>query len=193
MPILTKTRPKPQPQDFLLQYTILPLIPNFVKPNHITILRFLLTPVVIFLLWVENYSWGVPFLIGVAFTDAIDGSLARTRNQITEWGKTFDPLADKLLIGSALIMVAIKYFFWTTLTIILFELAFIFSSWNWKNKGIDISANIWGKAKMNFQVIGLVLILIAIYSNALSLFYAALITLILAVIFAIASFFTFGT
>lgn len=192
MKILSKYSTKPQPQDFILKYTILPLIPEWVKPNHITILRFVFTPFVLILLWLELYSIGIPFLIMVAFTDAIDGSLARVRNQITEWGKIYDPLADKLLLNSSLLIVAIKYFFWTTLTIVLIDLGFIFAGWRWKKKGIDISANIWGKAKMNFQVIGLVLLLLALYFNAVSFFYLSLIILFLAIIFAVVSFFTYG-
>lgn len=192
MEYFTKSETKLYPQDFLLKYTILPFIPKWITPNHITILRFALTPVVVFLLWAENYIIGIPFLLGVALTDAIDGSLARTRDQITDWGKAFDPLADKLLIGSSLIIVGMKFFFWTTLTIILFELTFIFTGWSRRRRSIDISANVWGKAKMFSQVTGLVLILLALYYNSLFLFPAGLIVLFIAIIFAIASFFTFG-
>ncbi|MBU1164429.1 CDP-alcohol phosphatidyltransferase family protein [Patescibacteria group bacterium] len=189
---LSNSSPKLYPQDFILKYTILPFIPKWIKPNHVTILRFVLSPIVVYLLWLENYSIGVPFLIGVALTDAIDGSMARTRNQITDWGKAFDPLADKLLIGSSLIIVAIKYFFWTTMTVIIFEFAFIITGWSRRKRGIDISANIWGKFKMFMQVVGLVLILLALYLNAAMLFPYALISLFLAIILAVASFFTFG-
>lgn len=195
MEIIKKVRkrfPQPQPQDFILKYTILPLLPQWVKPNHLTILRFATTPIVLALLLLENYSWGLPLLILAAFTDALDGSLARTRNQISHWGKVYDPLADKLLLNSALIITGLKYFFYTTLVIILIDLSFIAAGWRWERKGIDIKANFWGKTKMNLQVIGLVILLLAITLKMISLFYASLIILYLAVIFATISLFTYG-
>jgi len=192
MKILNNSRQNLHPQDIIIKYTILPLIPQFVRPNHITILRFILTPLVVYVLWQGNYRLGIPFLILVALTDAVDGSLARVRNQITEWGKVYDPLADKLLINSSLIMIAMRYFFWTTLTIVLIDLTFIFAGWRWKEKGIDIQANFWGKLKMNFQVLGVVMLLLAISTDYFSLFYISLTMLYLAIVFAIASLFSFG-
>ncbi|RJQ30652.1 hypothetical protein C4572_03910 [Candidatus Parcubacteria bacterium] len=183
---------KIQLQDKILKYIILPLIPKFIRPNHITIFRFILTPFVVWLFISEKYTSGAIVFLITSFSDAVDGSLARTRNQITEWGKTYDPLADKLLTNSSLLVLGISYFFWTTLALIVIDMSFIFAGWIWKYRGIEIKANAWGKAKMNFQVIGLLLLIIAIVTSYTPLFYFSVIALYLACVFAIASFYTYG-
>src|SRR3989344_1372809 len=96
------------PHDKILDFLILRFIPRSVHPNHITILRMMLTPVVFFFIVIEDYKIGIPLFLFAAFTDAVDGALARTRNQITRWGIRFDPLADKLLIGSLLVLLAFR-------------------------------------------------------------------------------------
>src|SRR3989338_141010 len=93
--------------DNIIDKTILWIIPSFVKPNHLTGIRLLMWPIATYLLYIEEYKWGVIVFIFLALTDAIDGALARTRNQITDWGRIFDPIADKLLISfSALIVIS---------------------------------------------------------------------------------------
>ena len=77
-------------------------------PNQVTMARFFLTPLTVWFIWIGNYAWGVPLFVLTAFTDTIDGSMARTRNQITKWGIVFDPIADKLLIGSVLIVLILQ-------------------------------------------------------------------------------------
>ena len=98
---------------------ILFFIPRFITPNSITVLRFLLTPIVLQLLWIESYTAGTALFFFAAFTDAVDGSLARVRNQITRWGIFFDPIADKLLIGSVLLLVAFQYISWWIVALVL--------------------------------------------------------------------------
>lgn len=105
--------------------------------------------------------------IVAAITDMLDGALARTRNQITEWGKLFDPLADKLLIGSTAVIVIIDTMSaYVALLILLFEAMLIIGAWWQKthhNKKIQAEAA--GKAKMVAQSFGLgFLLLFAIYS-----------------------------
>ncbi len=90
--------------DRLLAKTILRLIPSWIRPNHFTILRVCLVPVVLWFLWQDAWPIVVPLFFGTAATDMIDGSLARTRKQITLWGTVADPIADKLLIGSVVIL-----------------------------------------------------------------------------------------
>ena len=90
------------PHDKIMAVTFLPLIPRWVTPNAITIARFVLTPLVVFLILIENYNIGIPLFIATAFTDVLDGSLARVRKKVTKWGTLHDPVADKLLIGSSL-------------------------------------------------------------------------------------------
>ncbi|MCF8535450.1 MAG: CDP-diacylglycerol--glycerol-3-phosphate 3-phosphatidyltransferase [Rhodoluna sp.] len=82
-------------------------------PNSITLLRILLVPVFITLLFASPEKSGVErwvataiFVIAIS-TDGIDGAIARKRNLITNLGKLLDPIADKALIGGALVSLSI--------------------------------------------------------------------------------------
>ena len=117
---------KPYWHDKILAATVLKLFPRSILPNHVTMIRLFLTPIVVWLVWIGEYAWGVPVFILTAFTDTIDGSMARTRNQITKWGVVFDPIADKLLVGSVLVVLIIqKISFYLGITIIVMELRLI--------------------------------------------------------------------
>ncbi|MDD5110019.1 MAG: CDP-alcohol phosphatidyltransferase family protein [Patescibacteria group bacterium] len=185
--------PKLYPQDYLLRATILPAIPRWVLPNHLTVLRFLLTPVVIWLMLTEQYREGFALFLVAAFTDALDGSLARVRNQITRWGENFDPLADKFLMGSLFIILALQQFFFTTLLIILIDLSFIIAGWHWLQQGYAIKANIWGKMKMNCQVLSVIMLLIFhMTGGPIWLLPVTYFVLLLAILMAVASLITHG-
>ena len=148
------------PHDYLLRLTIVPLIPAWVRPNHLTLVRFLLTPLVAWLMLQQEYRVGTVVFLAAVLTDALDGSLARVRDQITRWGQTYDPLADKLLMGSVFVILALQQFFFTTLLIILIDLSFIIAGWYWKRQGYVIKANLWGKLKMLCQVTAVLLLLV---------------------------------
>ena len=179
--------------DKILAATILKLIPTRVLPNHITILRFMATPMVIFLMISEKYYIGLWAFLLTAFTDAIDGSLARTRNQITDWGKIYDPLADKILIGSMVFVIVLRYIdFWTAIIIISIEIIFIIAACARKRSGREVHANIWGKIKMMLQVAGVAILLLAVVFDWANLLPLASKTLYLAIAFAIVSLLTHG-
>jgi CDP-diacylglycerol--glycerol-3-phosphate 3-phosphatidyltransferase len=75
-------------------------------PNFLTFLRIALTPLFLFLLFAETWYWkSLAFVVFVAasLTDFYDGRLARAGNQVTAFGRFLDPLADKILVSSALI------------------------------------------------------------------------------------------
>lgn len=83
----------------------------FNLPNCLTMARIVVAPVIVFLLYLEmwyQFKWGSYFGFALYFvacmTDYFDGKIAREQNIITNLGKFLDPLADKLLIGSLLIM-----------------------------------------------------------------------------------------
>src|SRR3990167_8051028 len=117
---------KPTVTDRFLGWIWLPVIPGRVTPNQITPFRFGTIPFVIYLLAVGEFCWGLLLFIVSAFSDAVDGALARVRGPITAWGKMYDPLADKLLIGSVAALVVSRLLSpWLALTIILFEVAII--------------------------------------------------------------------
>ncbi len=154
------------PHDRLLAATILKIFPHSVRPNQITVVRFLLTPFVILLLAFGRYAVGVPFFLFVAFTDLIDGSLARTRGQITAWGTIWDPVADKLLIGSVVVLMLFRAFsIGIALTLLALELAFVLGGWLRKRRGVIRGSNWWGKWKMVCQVVAVTCFLIFLESG----------------------------
>jgi len=145
--------------DKILKKTLLPLIPSSIKPNHLTIIRFFLIPLVIWFIITNKTTWGIFIFLLAALTDTLDGALARTRNQITNWGKLYDPLADKLLIGSVAFLLISKLLnFYLAVSIIILEALLIANGLYHKWKGKIIQANHWGKAKMVLQVIGSILL-----------------------------------
>lgn len=179
--------------DRVLQYTLLPLIPRWILPNHITVFRMIATPVVLWLLLSQRYSLGIPVFVLVAFTDALDGALARTRRQITKWGSTFDPVADKLLIGSVVIIFVMQQLdFWLGVAILALETIFILTAWWRLHHGRAVQANIWGKIKMNLQVLGVVILLLAVVMQWSHFIPFSRITFYLAIVFALVSLVTYG-
>ncbi len=173
--------------------TILKLIPRSVLPNYITLFRFVATPLVALLMYFGKYEIGfIAFLI-VAYSDALDGALARTRNQITAWGKIYDPLADKILIGTMVYIIVLRYVdFWTAMVIIILEIIIIFSAWLRLRRGGPVEANVWGKIKMILQVFAVSVLLLAIVYNWAALLPLASGALYLAIAFAIVSLLTHG-
>ena len=179
--------------DKVLAITFLKLFPSFVKPNHLTMFRFLATPFVAFLMMIGSYQIGLWAFLIVAFTDALDGSMARTRNEITDWGKIYDPLADKLLIGSMIFTIVLRYVdFYAAMIIIALEIIFIVTAWWRKHNHYTVEANVWGKIKMILQVVGTVFLLLAIVFDLQALLPFGAGAFYLAIAFAIVSLFTYG-
>jgi len=179
--------------DKILAASILKLFPYSILPNHITVFRFISTPIVAALMFYEHYLIGLIAFLLVALTDAMDGAMARTRNQITDWGKIYDPLADKILIGSMVFIIVLRYIdLWTSLVIIGLEIIIIFIAWIRMVKGKKVQANLWGKIKMCLQVLGVTILLFSIIFNWAALLPFASTTLYLAIAFAIVSLLTYG-
>lgn len=174
------------PHDYILKYSILPFLPRFILPNHITVFRFLVAPFVFWLLWAGNYQWGIPFFIFAALTDAIDGSMARIRNQITPWGALYDPLADKILIIPILILLIFRHlnvylaFAMVALEVLHMAGFLIFK----KRKGV-VQPNFWGKTKMVMQVASISALLFFLETGSVPLFYIAETSLGAAILFAV--------
>jgi CDP-diacylglycerol--glycerol-3-phosphate 3-phosphatidyltransferase len=141
------------PHDRVLAATFLKIVPVSVRPNHVTVFRLLCTPIALFLLAYERYEYGVPVFLFLAFTDVVDGSLARTRGQVTAWGMLWDPVVDKILIGSVLAVLLFRQFpIAIFLTLLGVECIFLVGGYLRKRKGIVTGANWWGKIKMVCQV-----------------------------------------
>lgn len=118
-------------------------------PNKLTVLRVIMIPIfVIFMItpWANKYIALALFCIA-SFTDYLDGYLARRDNLVTNFGKFMDPLADKLLVCSAMICLIPKLPVWIVLIIIARE--FIISGFRLvaSDNGIVIAASYWGKFK----------------------------------------------
>ncbi len=181
------------PHDRLLAATLLRLIPRWVTPNMVTTLRFVLIPFVLATLSLEWWAVAVPLFLCTALTDAVDGSLARTRKQVTEWGTFFDPAADKLLIGSVvLLLVAQRVSPWFALLILGVEALIITGGFLRKRRGVVTPANVFGKTKMFLQVVGVTFLLIAAWTDVGLYQDLSVGTLSVAVVFALISLFTYG-
>ena len=135
-------------------------------PNKLTILRVILIPFfVVFMLFditgaADKWIALVIFCVA-SLTDMLDGKIARKYNLITNFGKFMDPLADKLLVCSAMIcLVDLKLIpVWVVLIIIARE--FIISGFRLvaSDNGIVIAASYWGKFKTTFQMLMVIVII----------------------------------
>ncbi len=128
-------------------------------PNALTMLRLVLVPVFIAL-----YMNGQPIPALAAFcvasiTDFFDGYLARRLNQITNFGKLFDPLADKLMVLSALICHALKGVFpWAAVIITLAKELILVAGGAWLLKRkVVVSSNMYGKVATAVFIAALIL------------------------------------
>lgn len=133
--------------------------------NKITLLRVLMIPIFMIILFSNfnnsNYIAAIVFAIASA-TDGLDGYIARSRNQITTFGKFVDPLADKLLVSTALIsMVQLgKIQAWIVVLIIAREFTITGFRIIAASEGITIAASSLGKIKTITQLIAIIALLI---------------------------------
>lgn len=136
-------------------------------PNKLTILRVLMVPFfVLFMLTGLGGSankWiALVIFVAASLTDLLDGKIARAHNLVTNFGKFMDPLADKLLVCSAMICLVDvgKLSAWIVIVIISRE--FIISGFRLiaSDSGIVIAASYWGKFKTVFQM-AMIIVLIA--------------------------------
>lgn len=135
-------------------------------PNKLTMLRIIMVPIFMaFLLWTAcPHSYLIAGLLfgAAAITDCIDGKLARKYNQITDFGKFMDPIADKLLVCGALIaMVELGLCSsWVVIIVLLRE--FMVTSLRLiaaANGGKVIAANMWGKVKTVTQMVAIIAVM----------------------------------
>lgn len=191
--LMTNENVRVFPHDRILDAILLRFIPRTWRPNHFTVIRLLCTPFVLLFLWREEWRIALPLFLFAALTDAIDGSLARTRKQITLWGTIADPVADKLLIGPvALLFVAKQIHPLFALLLIATELCIGLAAYLGFRRSGYMSANLFGKIKMCLQVAGIALLLMGKVTGIAMTIPFAIITFGLALIFGIASMLTYG-
>ena len=104
--------------------------PSFITPNFLTVTRIALTPCGVYTLFLDGgdnpryqiISWFIFFTLGM--TDIVDGKWARQSNRITPLGAFLDPVADKVLIGAAMISLSIlgRFPWWITILILAREI-----------------------------------------------------------------------
>ena len=135
-------------------------------PNKLTVLRVIMVPFFVFFMLTgvggAANKWIALIIFCVAsLTDMLDGKIARARNLVTNFGKFMDPLADKLLVCSAMVcMIPLgKLQAWFVIVIIARE--FIISGFRLvaADNGIVIAASYWGKFKTTFQMIAVILMI----------------------------------
>ena len=176
-----------------MKLTVLPFIPDFVQPNHITIARILMTPIILWFLFIELYVWAFPLFILAAISDVVDGALARTRSKITPWGVFFDPIADKFLVGSVALLVGLQHYHPWLIFFAIFLDALPPIRWALqKMSGGIIAANKWGKTKMVLQCVSLGLLLLGLLMQMPVLIVAGEVALVISIFFAITALITYS-
>ena len=138
-------------------------------PNKLTILRVIMVPFfVAFLLLTPSHTdfkWIAFALFVVAsLTDLLDGHIARKYHMITNFGKFMDPLADKLLVCSALIALIELGRIPAWMVIVIIAREFTISGFRLvaADKGVVIAASYWGKFKTVFQMVAVCLLIVDI-------------------------------
>lgn len=123
-------------------------------PNALTLLRIILIPLFIFLAIKEYYLSTFLVFIIASLTDAFDGIIARKFKYVSSFGKIFDPLADKILVASALIILTFwgLIYWWLTLLILARELFMTLLRNHLIKRKIYLAANIFGKIKTTAQM-----------------------------------------
>jgi CDP-diacylglycerol--glycerol-3-phosphate 3-phosphatidyltransferase len=135
-------------------------------PNKITMFRVAMIPIfLVFMLITQipngRYIAAAIFIIA-ALTDLLDGYIARKNNLVTNFGKFMDPLADKLLVSSALICFVELKLLPAWIVVIIIAREFIISGFRLiaSDNGIVIAASWWGKLKTNVQMVMSVMLII---------------------------------
>lgn len=139
-------------------------------PNKLTIFRIILVPIIVIvsLINIPGNVFGIPMnmiimdiiFVIASITDKLDGHIARTNNQVTTFGKFLDPIADKILVLAAMIILVEKGLLPAWIPIIVLFREFIVSGYRLiavEKNGKVIAANIWGKLKTVTQMLAIIL------------------------------------
>ena len=156
-------------------------------PNKLTLFRVVLIPFFVFFLlapYFEGYGnyIAVAIFIVASITDFLDGKIARKYNLVTNFGKFMDPLADKLLVCSALICLIQLELIPAWVVIIIIAREFIISGFRLvaSDNGVVIAASYWGKFKTAFQMLTVIVLILNIPNKVFTILGAALIYVSLA-------------
>lgn len=136
-------------------------------PNKLTVLRVIMVPFFVFFMLADvggaaNMWIALVIFVVASLTDMLDGKIARKYNLVTNFGKFMDPLADKLLVCSAMICLIPSGKLDAAIVIVIIAREFIISGFRLvaSDAGIVIAASYWGKFKTVFQM-AMIIVLIA--------------------------------
>ena len=136
-------------------------------PNKLTIMRVILIPFFVFFLLSPYFpEYGnyiaVAIFIVASLTDMLDGKIARKYNLVTNFGKFMDPLADKLLVCSAMICLIELDRLAAWIVIVIIAREFIISGFRLvaADNGVVIAASYWGKFKTTFQMLMIIVLIL---------------------------------
>lgn len=136
-------------------------------PNKLTVLRVIMIPFfVVFMLTDLGGKYGNYIALAIfavaSLTDLLDGKIARKRGLVTNFGKFMDPLADKLLVCSALICLVEMDRLAAWMVIVIIAREFIISGFRLiaSDNGVVIAASYWGKFKTTFQMVMIILLIL---------------------------------
>ena len=141
-------------------------------PNKLTVSRILLTPPCLALIMLKGFAWSAPlgavvFML-IAFTDMLDGKIARKYNLITDFGKFLDPLADKFLVVGSYLALIYRTEGYLKLALVILAIVTIFREFTVSSlrlivnqkQSIVVPANIYGKIKTVSQMVFVVAFLV---------------------------------
>ena len=138
-------------------------------PNKLTTLRVLMIPFfVVFMLTDLGGAYSKYIAVGIfivaSLTDMLDGKIARKYNLVTNFGKFMDPLADKLLVCSAMICLIQTGQLAAWIVVIIIAREFIISGFRLiaSDNGVVIAASYWGKFKTTFQMLMVIVLILNI-------------------------------
>ncbi|MFQ4148452.1 CDP-diacylglycerol--glycerol-3-phosphate 3-phosphatidyltransferase [Arthrobacter sp. LAPM80] len=149
--------------------TVAPRPSNWNLPNALTLLRIVLVPFFIWAFVADGGDYGplrwiavVLFVVAI-YTDKLDGDIARARGLITSFGKIADPIADKLLIGSALILLSAvgELWWWVTIVMLVREIGITLLRFVVIRYGV-MAASKGGKLKTVLQTVAIFVYLLPV-------------------------------
>ncbi|NLM38089.1 MAG: CDP-diacylglycerol--glycerol-3-phosphate 3-phosphatidyltransferase [Firmicutes bacterium] len=149
--------------------------------DYLTLSRIILTPVCLFFLFIpmeHKEIYAATIFILAALTDGLDGYIARRRNESSTFGKSFDPIADKILIGGALYSLFMlgEVSGWVVAVILAREILITVLRAKAQKKGLSVAAGIWGKIKTFSQIIAITMIILSVPGAQVVLYIAVFFT-----------------
>lgn len=137
-------------------------------PNRLTVMRMILVPFVVAALlypFPHHYLVALLLFAAASYTDHLDGKIARRDNLVTDFGKFMDPLADKVMVLSAMVCLVSLGFADVWIVVLMLAREFMVTSIRLVavDKGRVIAANIWGKVKTVTQIIAILGVLLLQY------------------------------